>query len=442
MFRRIFAWLAAAAVLVAMPLMAQYEGPIALDKSFGAGGFGNIPALGNSPLGAVAIGFVQLPLSGDFIYVSVQQVNGNDRVVATRLTPAGAVNAQWGNQGSLVYSMPVPAYAAANDGTFDARLVANVEGTAEFVYLIGRNGNALTVARISIADGTFIYNASTLPIAYASGVGSITAAAPARAFTLYFTNSPGVLVAVRGTGSEVDETDFVHVYSDGATLNIAEFSGTNGSITRQFLSINYMAVREDGAFDVVGAATGKAMYLQYYARSPQVLRENYFDLCGTTAVADGMVRDPSLGTDTILATRSSCGPALLRVSNIDGAQPQVLWSAPTGVSDDNANCPNLLNPCSSTFAALSATVPGEVLALTPSFRLAHVKASTGLLLGRDELGGRWMDNDLLSEPTYKLGAVQNGPYLVGIAYLAAPFVRKYGLVRVATDRLFADGADQ
>ncbi len=442
MFSRTFAWLAAAAFLVAMPLMAQYEGPIALDRSFGAGGFGGIPVLGNSPLGAVAIGFVRLPLSGDFLYFSAQQLNGNDRVVATRLTPAGAVNTQWGNQGSLVYSLPVPDYAAANDVTFDARLVVIVEGTAEFVYLIGRKVNALTVARISIADGSFIYNSSTLPIAYASGVGSITAAAPARASTLYFTNSPGVLVAVRGAGSEVNETDFVQVYSDGATLNIAEFSGTNGSITRQFLSINYMAVREDGAFDVAGTATGKAMYMQYYAKSPQVLREIYFDLCGTTSVADGMVRDPSLGADAILATRSNCGPALVRISSIDAIQPQVLWSVPTGVSDDNANCPNLINPCSNTFAAMSETVPGEVLALTPSFRLSHVKASTGLLLGRDELGGVWMDNDLLFEPTYKLGAVQSGPYLVGIAYLAAPFVRKYGLARVATDRLFADGADQ
>lgn len=438
MFSRIFAWLVAAAFLVAMPAMAHYEGPIALDKSFGAGGFGGIPVLGSSPPGAVAIGFVRLPLSGDFLYFSVQQFSGNDRIVATRFTPAGAVNAQWGIQGSLVYSVPAPNYAAADDGTFDARLVVNVEGAAEFVYLIGRHVNTLTVARISIADGSFLYNSSTLPIAYASGVGSITAAAPARASTLYFTNAPGVLVAVRGAGSEVNETDFVQVYSDGATLNIAEFSGTNGSITRQFLSINHMAVREDGAFDVVGAATGKAMYMQYYAKSPQVLREIYFDLCGGTSVADGLVRDPSLGADAILATRSNCGPALVRISNIDAIQPQVLWSAPTGVSDDNTNCPNLINPCSITFAAMSQTAPGEVLALTPSFRLAHVKASTGALLGRDVLGGVWMDNDLLIEPTYKLGAVQSGPYLVGVAYLAPPTGRIFGLGRVATDRLFAD----
>lgn len=442
MSNRIFAWLVAAAFLVALPALARYEGPIALDKSFGAGGFGGIPLLGSSPPGAVAIGFVRLPLSGDLLYFSVQHVNGNDRVVATRLTPAGAVNPQWGNQGSLVYSLPVPNYAAADDGTFDVRLVVSVEGAAEFVYLIGRYINALTVARISVADGSFLYNASTLPVAYAGGVGSITAAAPARAFTLYFTNSPGVLVAVRGAGSEVNETDFVQVYGDGATLHIAEFNGANGSITRQFLSINQMTVREDGVFDVVGAATGKAMYMQYYAKSPQVLRESYFDLCGGTSVADGLVRDPSLGADAILATRSSCGPALVRISNIDAMQPQVLWSAPTGVSDDNANCPNLIAPCSNTFLSMSEAVPGEVLALTPSFRLAHVKASTGLLPGRDELGGVWMDNDLLIEPTYKLGAVQSGPYLVGIAYLAPPSGRIYGLGRVATDRLFADGLDQ
>lgn len=423
-------FVATLAFLMAAPAMAAPTGPVARDRSFGANGVAPVPLLGADPPGLRTLGFVRLPQSGEYLYLSAQQINGNTRVVASRLTAAGTVNQQWGNQGSLIYSMPDP---------YNAWVLVNLEGSPaqEFVYVVGSYGNSLAVGRISVATGAFTFNASTLPHAFTNGIGTITAVATAAPTTLYATNAGGVLVAVRGTGAEANKTELVQAYDITTTIDIVEYPYTGAIFAGTGLSINYMAQRDDGKFDVVGSANGKAAYLQYNAASPGG-QLNYIDLACANSIADGLVRDVSLAGDVLLIGRSSCGPEVARIQTIETV-PQRTWSANTGYNGTLNGCNNLTASCADAFAAMSLGAPTQVQAATAEHRLVRVDINSGQVVGADWLYGLVPEGGLFQiSPSYRTGTALVGSHLmaVGVAGSAR------GLGRVAADRLFAAGMEQ
>jgi hypothetical protein len=374
------------------------------------------------------LGFVRLPQSGEYLYVSAQQINGNPRVVASRLTAAGTVNHQWGNQGSLVYSMPDP---------YNAWVLVNLEGAPaqEFVYVVGNYGNSLAVGRISVATGSFTFNASTLPHAFANGIGAITAVATAAPTTLYATNAGGVLVAVRGTGAEANKTELVQAYDIATSIDIVEYPYTGAVFTGAGLSINYMAQRDDGTFDVVGSAAGKAAYLRYDAVAPGG-QLNTIDLACANSAADGLVRDASLAGDVLLIGRSSCGPEVARIQTIETV-PQRIWSANTGYNGVLNGCNNLTVSCADVFAAMTVDAPSQVQAVTAERRLVRVDALTGQVVGADWLYGQVPEGIFQIYPSYRTGTALVGPHLMAVGTNSSA----RGLARVAADRLFAGRLD-
>lgn len=422
-------FVATLAFFMAASAMAAYTGPVVPDPSFGANGVAPAPLLGANPPGVRTLGFVRLPQSGEYLYLSAQQINGNPRVVASRLTVAGTVNHQWGDQGSLVYSMPDP---------YNAWVLVNLEGSPaqEFVYLVGSYGTSLAVARISVATGAFTFNTSTLPNAFANGIGGITAVATAAPTTLYATNAGGVLVAVRGTGAEANKTELVQAYDIATTIDIVEYPYAGAIFTGTGLSINYMAQRGDGKFDVVGSAGGKATYLQYNAVSPGG-QLNSIDLACANSIADGLVRDVSLGGDVLLIGRSSCGPEVARIQTIESA-PQRTWSANTGYSAVLSGCTNLAASCADVFAAMSVGAPAQVQVVTAEHRLVRVDTHSGQVVGADWLYGQVPGGLFRIYPSYRTGTALVGPHLMAVGTNSSA----HGLGRVAADRLFAGSMEQ
>lgn len=422
-------FIATLAFFMAAPAMAAYTGPVARDRSFGANGVAPAPLLGADPPGMRTLGLVRLPQSGEYLYVSAQQVNGNPRVVASRLNAAGIVNQQWGNQGSLVYSMPAP---------YNTWVLVNLEGSPaqEFVYVVGDYGSSLAVGRISVATGAFTFNASNLPHAFTGGIGSVTAVATAAPTTLYATSAGGVLVAVRGTGAEANKTELVQAYDITTTIDIVEYPYTGAIFSGTGLSINHMAQRDDGKFDVVGGAGGKATYLQYSAVSPGG-QLNYIDLACANSTADGLVRDASLAGDVLLIGRSSCGPEVARIQTIESV-PQRLWSANTGYNGNLNGCSNLTNFCADVFAAMSAGAPAQVQAVTAEDRLVRVDTNSGQVVGADWLYGLLPEGAFQIYPSYRTGTALVGPHLMAVGTSGSA----HGLGRVAVDRLFAGGMER
>jgi hypothetical protein len=422
-------FVATLAFFMAAPAIPAYTGLVARDPSFGANGVAPAPLRGADPPGVRTLGFVRLPQSGEYIYLSAQQINGNPRVVASRLTAAGTVNHQWGDQGSLVYSMPDP---------YNTWVLVNLEGSPaqEFVYVVGNYGNSLAVGRISVATGSFTFSTSSLPNAFTNGIGGITAVATAAPTTLYATNSGGVLVAVRGTGAEANKTELVQAYDITTTIDIVEYPYTGAIFTGPGLGINYMAQRDDGKFDVVGSAGGKATYLQYNAVSPGG-QLNYIDLACANSVADGLVRDASLAGDVLLIGRSSCGPEVARIQTIETV-PQRMWSANTGYNGVLNGCNNLTASCADVFAAMSVGAPAQVQAVTAEHRLVRVDTNSGQVVGADWLYGQVPGGLFQIYPSYRTGTALVGPHLMAVGKNSSA----HGLGRVAADRLFAGSMEQ
>lgn len=454
--RRPFARLAALAVCLfaAPPTQAQHVAPMVLDAGFGIGGFAPIPAADIATPGATPLGFVRMPLSGGYLMLSAQTVGGVSRVVASRFTDSGAVDGAWGSNGSATYAIPVPKDATAI-GSAQGRVVIGLEGSpaVEVVYLVGLyndvNGRPNLMAARLGADGAFLSFGNSELFGFIGGAGSLDAVAPAAADALY-AGHPGLLVAVRGKDSMVDTTTMVQVYTPVGTVNtsIVDYTTSDVRLSRPGLRVNHLRPRDDGTFDAVGAEGGMSMYLHYDARHLAVLQERYFALsCGTgsgastASVADGIVRD---ATSALLLGRASCGGegarvVLARVTDIENA-PLQTWS--TRVGDASSAYTALLEPCMPCAAMASEAMPGQILVTSPSGHLARVDAASGIVRGRDALSSTLGAASFAVLPTLRLGQSQSSVWLTGVAlYYVPPSTSTFGLARVATDRVFADGME-
>jgi hypothetical protein len=240
----------------------------------------------------------------------------------------------------------------------------------------------------------------------------------------------------------------VQVYTPLGTANteIVDYTTNDVRLNRPGLRINHLAPRGDGTFDAVGTEASMALYLHYDARHLAVMQERYFPLsCGsgfgasTASVADGIVRNAA---STWLVGRANCGDGartlLAKVADIENA-PIETWS--TRVSEALTTS-NLLGPCLSCAAVVSVAVPGQVLVTSPSGYLARVDAASGVVRGRDALLLTQGAASFAVLPTTRLGQSQSSTGLTGVAmYHVPPSSPFFGLARVATDRLFADGME-
>lgn len=441
LFRTSRAIAALFALLAAMPLAAQYNAGMALDRSFGANGFTALPQLDPTQPGIAPIGFVRLPLSGGYLYFHVQQVGANTRVVATRFHDNGTINTGWGSNGSLIYTVPVPAVGSSGDPTDrEARVAVGVESGAEVIYLAEKfvsGGALLGVARFA-ADGTFLsFDSSNLPTYLASAMSSITAMTTHP--NMFF--GDGLLVAVQGSGVDSTRTALVHV-TDG-TID----SMSNAALVRPGLRINHLIAHPDGRVDIVGSEAGMVLYVEYNADSNTWGTERFFHFpcpsgTATMSIADGLVRPASLGSDVLVIGRAACsgGPHAMvaRVSAI-GTSPSVGWAVAT--TSDLGGCTDLVGQCRVSFAAVSSAGANRAYVTTPVATLAHVDigSNPGRLLGTDQLGQGSPSSQILVAPTFALGADQVHPFLVGFGYVIDVSTMSIGLGRIAVDRIFADG---
>lgn len=444
-------------ILSALPLAAraQHVAPMIPDSSFGIGGYAPIPSVDIATPGASPLGFVRLPLSGGYVMLSAQTVSGATRVVATRFTEAGAVDSAWGSGGSQTYAgVPVPKDAASVGGA-QGRVVVNLEGApaVEVIYLTGLyddvNGRPNLMAVRLGADGALLSFGNSELFGFLGGAGSIDAVASAGGDALY-KGHPGLLVAVRGKGSMIDTTTMVQVFTPVGTPNtqIVDYTTSDVRLNRPNLRINHLVSRGDGTFDAVGTEGGMALYLHYDAKHLAVMQERYFPLsCGTgfgastASVADGIVRN---GTATWLVGRAHCGgdgtrAVLARIADVENA-PAETWS--TRVSEALTGDTALLGPCFSCSAVTSDAVPGQILVTSPSGYLARVDAAAGSVRGRDALSLMIGAAGFGVLPTTMLGQSQASPWLTGVAmYYVPPSSPFFGLARIATDRVFADGME-
>lgn len=442
LFRTSRAIAALFALLAATPLAAQYHASMALDRSFGANGFAALPQLDPTQPGIAPIGFVRLPLSGGYVYFHVQQVGANTRVVATRFHDNGTINTGWGSNGSLIYTVPVPAGGSSGDPLErEARVAVGVESGAEVIYLAEKfvsGGTFLGVARFA-ADGTFVsFDSSNLPTYLTSAMSSITAITTHP--NMFF--GDGLLVAVQGSGADSTRTALVHV-TDGTIDN-----ATNASLVRPGLRVNHLIAHPDGRVDVVGTEAGFMLYVEYNADNDTWGTDRFFHFpcpsggTATASAADGMVRPASFGSDVLIIGRAVCsgGPHAMvaRVSAI-GTSPSVSWAVAT--TSDLGGCTDLVDRCRVSFAAVSSAGANRAYATTPMATLAHIDidSNPGRLLGTDQLGQGSPSSQILVAPTFALGADQVHPFLVGFGYVIDVSTVSSGLGRIAVDRIFADG---
>lgn len=439
-----------------LPACAQNVSPMILDTTFGLNGLAPIPVADASSPASAPLGFVQMPISGGYMMMSVQTVRGNSRVVASRLTDRGATDSAWGDGGTLVYGIPIPAGSSTFTGTAPARVIVALEGSPaiEVVYLVGLYNDSggrpnLMVARLS-ANGSLLSFTSSALIGFVGGPASIDAMSPASGEFLY-KGHPGLLVAVRGQGTMANTTTMVQVYTPvgSASTEIVDYTTNDVRLSRPNLRINHLVTRSDSTFDAVGTEGGMALYIHYDAKRLAVIQERYFPLsCGTgfgassASVADGIVRNE---TSVLLVGRAQCGgdgvrAVLTHIANIEST-PSETWS--TRVSEALTGTSDLLQACLSCAAVMSDAVPGQVLVVSPSGYLARLDVGSGRMIGRDAL---LRDQDSASFallPTTKLGMAQTRPYLTGIAfYYVPPSTGIFGLARTATDRIFADGTER
>lgn len=455
-FRIVRAAIALSAFLAAAPLAAQYQGGMIPDPSFGSNGFGALPQLDPTQTVIAPIGFVRLTLTDGYVYFHVQQIGANSRVVATRFNNNGTIDTEWGNNGSLIYAIPVPAYASPGDPLgLEARLgivVEEVPATAgpdgnpimDVIYLVARmttDTNYLYVARFEDSGAFLSFTTSNLSAHFVGGAGSITALAMRQALS----KAPEAIVAVRGGGAETNKTAVVPVRRD----MILDGPGSSLSLTRPDLRINQLIYPDDNYIDALGTASGMAMYAQYDPSGNAWVTERSFHFScqsgtPTGSVADGLLRPASLGADVLIVGRHVCTDtpvysALARVANIATA-PSVAWTVRT--SSDAAGCSNLTDVCVYSFAAVSSSIPDRAYVAGNS-RLAQVDIGSqpGRLVGSDALFTAVPGVTRLVTPSFRYGADEVYPQLVGFGMVADSSGLDMGFGRIFVDRIFADGVE-
>lgn len=394
------------------------------------------------------VGFVHLPLSGGYLYVTLQIVKGVPHVVVTRFNANGSLNTHWKDPasdpyvvlGSAVLALPVPDLDANN--TPLARVVVNIEGPSERIYfaeLFG-GGSMLRISRFDVSLTNF--ETSAISASLSGGFGSIEAMT---AGALVGSLGTGAVVAVQGTGTNAIVSQLY-----GAAGSSLAITGV-GSHSSPGFRINDMTARLDRAVDVVGSEGAQALYLQMRTQSPtSTIYETYFNLnCpngspATASALDGLVPAPpgDTGDDTMVLGRADCGSAgrvsmIERVSNIDFlGSAHITGYSPAGTS---VNCSDgfASAPCRASYLTAAGDAANSLVATSPDAFLAHISGNSGAATFLGDEANAALSGYPLIVPASSTGASLEYPYLIGASLNSAQMP---GIRRIAIDRVFADGA--
>ncbi|MDC8013904.1 hypothetical protein [Tahibacter soli] len=413
---------------------------VAIDPAFGANGFTALPRYPTADPGTTVapIGIAHLDVAGGYMVATLQRVSGNDRMVLTRYTESGAIDAGWAFGGSQLPGLPVP-YTPG--GSLNAiKLVAGKEAGQDIFYLAFSLFSSpdfyVAVAKFR-ADGSFDpnfgvggYVSSRLPVSAPAGLLTVGGAA----FTEVF-GQPVLVVAVTGKNNRLV---FTRAHGSGAGA-LSDQGG--GSALTMLATPNILQMRGSGLnhVELVGSVANDALYMDYDAGT-LVARPRVFRLpcpAGSNwSAVDAIARPGAFVDDALVAGRSSCigqgvTSMVARVQNIVNA-PVFPWTA---VTETNTTC-NGTGPCIPVVFAYDDAHPDYALTVTPGGNIAPVRVADGATLSTfllSNVGGA----SYPIHSTYR-GTVFRWPRLVGFGVILPSSEAVSGLV---IDGLFSDGFD-
>jgi hypothetical protein len=423
--------------IVAEPAFAWRAGML-YDQNWGA----DVPALDAS--GVLPIGFVALPLTRGYVFLTLQVVEGSPCIVVTRFNADGSLNTTWLDPmvepyaalGSAILDTPVP--DIDDHGNVKARIAVSQDGTSEKIYLAAvlGSGSSMAVTRFD-PDIHKVEISAVASIGFTHGFGSIEAIATAVSVG---SSGNGVLVAVAGNTTETSKSTIYGAAGTSLTMSpLVSHSGTD-------FRINYVGSRNDGNVDVIGTEGGRARYMLVKPNSTAgIVNASQFDLtcpdgtAATSSVLDGIMPAPDdfSETESLVLGRAQCSggsfSSIERIADI-GSTPSIESVAQLGAE---MNCSDAFAsaPCFSYLGATGDTANG-VMAFTPDAFLAHLNTSASQLrFSGDEVNAGAFGFPVIL-PTYLYGAASEYPYLVDMSIHSGQF----GIRRIAVDRIFADGA--
>ena len=427
--------------LISRPVHAWHAGMI-YDTTWGA----DVPLLDPLSNGTqIFVGFVHLPISGGYLFVTLQSISDSPYVVVTRFHEDGTLNTDWldpstdpyAAQGSAVLDTLVP--DVDDNQRAKARLAADTDGTNERIYLaaLTGSGSSLVVSRFDPNLDDVDIGVET-PLALHYGFGDIEADV---AGVPIGTSDTGLVVAVAGNAAEASTSILYGAAGTSFAVKLlAEHTGTG-------LRINDMNARSDGDIDVVGTQDGSALYMLARTRTgASISNLNVFSLScpnGTlapTSVFDAIAPASGSSSDSLVVGRVDCGSDGLwsvveRIGDIGSGSSARVQSMSTLGTDTNCADGFPTAPCFS-YLATTAAAPDGALAFTPDGFLAHIDAGPAQSdFAGDEANAHAAGYPFVA-PTLAFGATLNYPYLVGISSDSG----KPGIRRIAVDRIFADGA--
>ncbi len=412
---------------------------LAPDPGFGGGGFQAMPynTGANSAAGQSLFGLVHFDIAGGYLAGSLQQVNGNTRMVLARYTEAGQLDLTWGSNSLEMPGLGAP--YAPGFSTRNVKLVVGQSGGEDIFYLAFNYYDGvdatLAVARFR-ANGAFDggfgaggYATTTLPGSLPGGHGAFLLGA---AFTTVG-GAPTMVMATRAVGN--NKVVFVRAAGTGGSA----LSDDGAGLVQSYASaLNVNQMRENGSgsgyVQLVGSLGTQGAYINYNAGSPNVTTKVFTVHCpmGTSAsTIDAIERPSGFGSDVLLLARANCigygfVSLLDRYQNIDSS-PSDVWTSVVGGA---SSCSQLDSPCNASLLAYSASQPDLALTVTGDGNYVPVTLSTHTV--QDFYPEGAVGTNPLIQPSSYLGAVYRFPRLVGPASNPGGA----GIGAVTVDRIF------
>jgi hypothetical protein len=413
---------------------------LAFDPGFGTEGFSAIPRHATADAGTTItpVGVIHLDTSGGYVAASLQKAGNLSRIVLTRYTESGALDAGWGTGGSQMPALPSPYLDAGSANAI--RLVAGSENGQDIFYvafsLAGSPSYSVAVAKF-FANGAFDanfgfggYAVSSLPVSAPGGLRELRGAAFTPVFGL-----PVLVVVVAAQGNRL-------VFSRAHGSGTAALSDQGGGSSVVFgNSPNLLQVRTNGPnhIELVGNAGDEAFYADYDAGTLTLASRTFRFPCpsGTSASAiDALERPAGWNGDVLVMGRAACialgtVAVVARVANI-ATSPSMTWIART---ETGGVCsPGGLGLCPQVMLAYSDSYPGVAITMTPQNKLVPVDTTDGSLMAATPVNALGAFS-YAQHSSYR-GIVFRYPRLVGFG-LQVPAVN--GLAGLTVDGLFIDG---
>ena len=401
------------------------------------------------------IGFVHMPVSGGYLFFSVQVISGLPKLVATRFRPDGSLDTFWQDPahdpyatlGSIVIALPIP--DVASSGFVSARVVG--DSSTDNVYLAQLNGSTSTfgatdlrITQLNAKAAIIGTDSVSYSGSFSFGFGSIEAGT---ANVAIGSSGTGALFALQGYGSEANVSVFMG--AAGSPFNIVK---TTSHVNSGF-RVNYMTAQSDGTVDVVGTEGSQALYLQLSTgTSPRVEYENYFNLycpggsLSTASTVDAIVRaPPSYSQDDVLVSgRVDCGVAgrlqtVARVTSIRFRMSAIISAYSTTPSSDCGD-PVATSYCFTSNLMAVGDAANSALATTTDGSAAHIDANphASSIEGIEVYAAASAFPLLFASAQF--GVSLEYPYLIGMSLNNSSGTTQPGIRRIAIDRVFADGA--